>query len=144
VVASGDAAGQLRIKAITRHELHLKNIDEYAAAFPPEVRSILQRVRLTIRKAAPTAQERISYQVPAFTLHGRDLIYFGAFKKHIGLYPPVRGDEKLKKETSPYAGEKGNLKFPLDEPVPYALIRKIVKFRVKEQLERTASKRRKK
>jgi len=117
------------------------NIDEYIAKFPPEVQAVLRRIRLTIRKTAPTAQEKISYKIPAFRLYGRDLIYFGAFKNHIGLFPPVRGDEKLHKATAPYRGEKGNLKFRLDEPIPYALISRIVKFRAKQHLERQASKR---
>lgn len=116
-----------------------RNIDDYIAAFPPEVRSILEKIRATIRKAVPQATEKISYQMPAFALGG-DLIYFAAFKKHICLYPPVTGDEKLRKQISPYKGEKGNLKFPLDEPIPYGLISRIVKFRVKEHLERQASK----
>ena len=116
-----------------------KNIDEYIAGFSPEVQAILKKIRSTIRKAAPKATEKISYQMPAFTLE-RDLIYFAAFKKHIGLYPPVRGDQKLKQDAAPYAGEKGNLKFPLDEPIPYALIGRIVKARVKEQRERAAAK----
>jgi uncharacterized protein YdhG (YjbR/CyaY superfamily) len=120
-----------------------RNIDEYIAAFSPEVQSILERIRLTIRAAAPGAEEKISYRMPAFTLGG-DLIYFAAFKKHIGLYPPVKGDEKLRKEMSPYKGEKGNLRFPLDEPIPYALISRVAKFRVKEHLERVVSKRGKK
>jgi uncharacterized protein YdhG (YjbR/CyaY superfamily) len=120
-----------------------RNIDEYIAAFPPEVQSILERIRSTIRQAAPKAEEKISYKMPAFALDG-DLIYFAAFKKHIGVYPPVRGDEKLSKEISRYRGEKGNLKFPLDEPIPYALISRLVKFRVKEHLKRVASKRHKK
>jgi uncharacterized protein YdhG (YjbR/CyaY superfamily) len=77
-----------------------RNIDEYIAAFSPEVQSILERIRLTIRAAAPGAEEKISYRMPAFTLGGA-LIYFAAFKKHIGLYPPVKGDEKLRKEMSP-------------------------------------------
>jgi uncharacterized protein YdhG (YjbR/CyaY superfamily) len=111
-----------------------RNIDEYIAAFSPEVQSILGKIRLTIRRAAPEAGERISYRMPAFTLGGRDLIYFAAFKNHIGLYPPVKGDEKLRRETSPYRGEKGNLKFPLEERVPYTLIGRIVKFRVKEHV----------
>ena len=108
-----------------------KNIDEYIASFPPGVQSILEKIRSTIRKAAPAAAERISYKIPAFTLNG-DLIYFAAFKKHIGLYPPVRGDERLRKAIAPYRGEKGNLRLPLDEPIPYALITRIVKFRMKE------------
>jgi uncharacterized protein YdhG (YjbR/CyaY superfamily) len=106
------------------------SIDEYIAAFPPELRSILERIRVTIKKAAPDAEEKISYQMPAFTLKGH-LVYFGAFKKHIGFYPPVR-DKSLRRETSIYEGEKGNLRFPLDKPIPYNLISKIVKARVRE------------
>src|SRR5712692_11178336 len=120
-----------------------KNIDEYIAAFSPEVQSILEKIRLTIRQAAQEAEEKISYKMPAFTLDG-DLIYFAAFKKHIGIYPPVRGNEKLNKELSRYRGEKGNLKFPLDEPIPYELIGRVTKFRVKEHQEKLATKREKK
>jgi len=119
------------------------NIDEYIASFSPEVQTILEKIRLTIREAAPEAEEKISYQMPTFALMG-NLVHFAAFKKHIGLYPPVKGDEKLKADISPYRGEKGNLKFPLDDPIPYTLISRIVKFRVKEQLERAGSKRGKK
>jgi uncharacterized protein YdhG (YjbR/CyaY superfamily) len=115
------------------------DIDEYIAAFSSDVQSILEMIRLTIRKAAPQAQEKISYKMPAFTLDG-DLIYFAAFKKHIGIFPPVRGDEKLSKELARYRGEKGNLKFPLDEPIPYGLIRRVVKSRVKEHREKLRSK----
>ena len=117
-----------------------KDIDEYIAAFPPEVRSILEKVRSTIQQSAPKAKETISYKMPAFTLDGM-LIYFAAFKKHIGIYPPVKGDGKLRRETAPYRGDKGNLKFSLDEPIPYALIRRVVQCRVKEHLKRAASKR---
>src|SRR6516164_5216367 len=81
-------------------------IDDYFAAFPPPVQSILRKIRLTIRKAAPHASEKISYKMPAFTMDG-DLIYFAAFQKHIGVFPPVRGDDKLSKELSRYRGEKG-------------------------------------
>ncbi len=81
-----------------------RNIDEYIASFAPEVQAILERIRLTIRRAAPDAQETISYKIPAFTLNGI-LVYFAAFKKHIGLYPPVRGDAKLEKSISAYAGD---------------------------------------
>jgi uncharacterized protein YdhG (YjbR/CyaY superfamily) len=112
-----------------------RNIDEYIAAFPPEVRSILKKIRLTVREAAPQAEEKISYRMPAFTLAGV-LIYFAAFKKHIGIYPPVRADGALAKKLARYRGEKGNLKLPLDEPIPYDLIRRIVKLKVKEQLAR--------
>jgi uncharacterized protein YdhG (YjbR/CyaY superfamily) len=114
-------------------------IDEYIAAFPPEVRSILERIRSTIRKAAPEAEEKISYQMPTFSLKGL-LVCFGAFRKHIGFYPPIK-DEKIKMETSIYAGENGNLKFPLDQPVPYPLISRIVKVRVRENQEREDAKR---
>lgn len=106
-------------------------IDEYTAAFPPDVRSILEEIRAIIQKSAPEAEETISYKMPAFALDG-DLIYFAAFKKHIGIFPPVRGDAKLGKDLAPYRGEKGNLKFPLDEPIPYGLIARVVKCRVKE------------
>jgi uncharacterized protein YdhG (YjbR/CyaY superfamily) len=130
-----------RIEAIMKnHRLPPSNIDEYIAAFSPDVQSILEKIRLTIREAAPEAEEKISYQMPTFALMG-NLIHFAAFKKHIGLYPPVKGDEKLRADISPYKGEKGNLKFPLDEPIPYTLISRIVKFRVREQLERAESKR---
>jgi len=125
------------------HRLPPRNIDEYIASFSPEVQSILEKIRLTIREAAPKAEEKISYQMPTFALLG-NLIHFAAFKKHIGLYPPVKGDETLNAEISPYRGEKGNLKFPLDEPIPYPLISRIVKCRVKEHLERAESKRGKK
>jgi uncharacterized protein YdhG (YjbR/CyaY superfamily) len=120
-----------------------KNIDEYIANFPNEVQKILEKIRMTIRKAAPDAQETISYQIPAFSLKG-PLVYFAAFKNHIGFYPPVRGgDEKFKKEKSIYEGPKGNLRFPIDNPVPYTLIGKIVKFRLKENLLRAEARRKK-
>ena len=125
------------------HRTAPRNIDEYIAAASPEVRSILENIRSTIKEAAPEATEKISYQIPTFALAG-NLVHFAAFKKHIGMYPPVKGDEKLRADIAPYAGDKGNLKFPLDEPIPYALIRRIVKCRVKEQLERAEAKRRKK
>ncbi len=108
-----------------------RNIDEYISFFSPEVQAVLEKIRLTIRQAAPGAQETISYRIPAFTLDGI-LVYFAAFKKHIGLYPPVRGDAELEKSISIYAGEKGNLRFPLDQPIPYRLIEKIVKLRVNQ------------
>src|SRR5437879_10975930 len=116
-----------------------RTIDEYVAAFPADVQSILEKIRFTIREAAPQAQEKISYKMPAFSLDG-DLIYFAAFRKHIGVYPPVRGDEKLRKEIARYRGEKGNLKFPLDDPIPYELIDRVVKFRVTEHVARVRSK----
>ncbi len=106
-------------------------IDEYLVGFPPEIRAILRKIRSTVRNAAPVAQEKISYGIPCFMQDG-NLVYFAAFKNHVGFYPPVRGDAKLRKAVSSYAGEKGNLRFPLDEPIPYGLIARIVKSRVKE------------
>ena len=112
-----------------------KNIDEYIAGFPKDVQKILAKIRSTIKKAAPGAEEKISYQMPTFTLHG-NLVHFAAFKEHIGFYPTPSGTEKFQKELSAYKGGKGSIRFPLDEPIPFALIEKIVKFRVKESLER--------
>ena len=117
-----------------------KDIDEYIARFPPEVQVVLERIRATISKAAPRAQEVISYQIPAFTLNGA-LVYFAAFKNHIGFYPPVRDNASLEKAISPYAGEKGNLRFPLDRPIPYQLIERIVKYRVKQNSAKAAANR---
>ncbi len=109
------------------------SIDEYIDAFPPKVQVILERIRKTIRKNAPDAEEIISYRMPAFR-QGRILVYFAAFKKHIGLYPPVSGDAEIEKAIAPYAGPGGNLQFPLDRPIPYELIGRIVKLRVKQSL----------
>ena len=108
-----------------------KDIDTYIARFPANVRAILEKVRTTIRAAAPEAEETISYQMPAFKQHGI-LVYFAAWKKHIGIYPPVSGDKAVEKAVARYAGPKGNLQFPLDEPIPYGLIERIVKLRVKQ------------
>ena len=108
-------------------------IDEYIAGFPPDVQAILQKIRATIRKAAPQAEETIKYQMPTFTLHG-NLVHFAAFKNHIGFYPVPTGIEAFKRELSVYKGGKGSIQFPLDQPIPYGLISKIVKFRVKENL----------
>jgi uncharacterized protein YdhG (YjbR/CyaY superfamily) len=94
---------------------------------------------LTIAKAAPEAQQTISYRIPAFALSGA-LVYFAAFRKHIGFYPPVTGDAGLAKAIAPYAGEKGNLRFPLDQPIPYGLIERIVRLRVKQNLAKAAAK----
>ena len=115
------------------------SIDEYIAGFGPEVRSVLQRIRDVIRAAAPEATETISYGIPAFKLN-RVLVYFAAFKKHIGFYPPIFGDKVLEKAASVYAGEKGNLRFPIDEPIPYNLIKKLVKLRVKQDRLKAARK----
>ena len=114
-------------------------IDAYIAAAPESVRPILAKLRETIRAAAPAATEKISYGMPAFVLDG-DLVYFGAFKRHIGFFPPVR-DPALVEATRQWQGEKGNLKFPLDEPMPYALIARLVRARVHENRERAARRR---
>lgn len=113
-------------------------IDEYIAGYPPDVRAILQQIRQTIREAAPDAEEAISYQLPTFRLHG-NLVHFGAFKSHIGFYPTPTGIEKFQKELSVYQGAKGSVRFPLDQPIPYALIKRIVKFRVKENRAQAAA-----
>ena len=107
-------------------------IDEYIAGFPKDVQAILQKIRVTIAKAAPDAEEAIKYAIPTFVLNG-NLVHFAAFKSHIGFYPAPTGTEKFQKELSGYKSGKGSVQFPLDEPMPYALIEKIVKFRVKEQ-----------
>jgi uncharacterized protein YdhG (YjbR/CyaY superfamily) len=99
---------------------------------------------MTVRKAVPDAEEKISYQIPTFTLKGKYLVYFAAYKNHIGLYPAPRGVEKFKKELSAYEGGKGTVRFPLDKPIPFGLIERIVKFRVKENQERAKAKAKKK
>ena len=119
------------------------NIDEYIAAFPAEVQEILEKIRKMIRESAPEAQETIKYKMPTFTLHG-NLVFFAAFKRHISFYPPVTGAVELRSEVSAYEGPKGSLKFPLDRPIPYELIRRIVKFRVQENMDRVEEKRKRK
>ena len=116
-----------------------KGIDEYIAGFPNDVREILEEIRLTIRRAAPDAEETIKYQMPTFTLNG-NLVHFAAYKKHIGLYPAPRDVAKFKDELSVYEGTKSSVRFPLDKPIPFGLISKIVKFRVKKNLERAGAK----
>ncbi len=106
-------------------------IDEYIACFPADIQAILQNIRAVVKKAAPGAEEAIKYQMPTFTLHG-NLIHFGAYKKHIGMYPVPAGDEKLGRDLAPYAGDKGTMRFPLAAPIPYSLIGRIIKARVKQ------------
>jgi uncharacterized protein YdhG (YjbR/CyaY superfamily) len=117
-----------------------KDIDSYISQFSTEVQEILEKVRTTIQSAAPEAKEMISYLMPAFKQHGI-LVYFAAWEKHIGLYPPVSGDKPLEKAIARYAGPKGNLQFPLDEPIPYDLIERIVKLRVKQDTANAAARR---
>jgi uncharacterized protein YdhG (YjbR/CyaY superfamily) len=106
-----------------------KDIDDYIAGFPADVQKTLRKIRATIHKAAPKAEEAIKYQIPTFVLNG-NLIHFAAYKNHIGLYPAPRGAAEFKDELAAYEGGKGTLRFPLDEPIPYGLISRIVKFRV--------------
>ena len=106
---------------MTTRQTAAKTIDEYIAGFPKEVQKTLKRIRVTIRKAAPDAEETISYQMPAFKFHGM-LIFFAGHEKHIGLYPAPRGAAEFKKELAAYKGGKGTVQFPLDEPIPYDLI----------------------
>jgi len=111
-----------------------KTIDEYIRTFPKDVQTILEKMRKTIREAAPGAVETISYQMPTFKLNGKGLVYFAAFKNHIGFYPIPSGVEAFEKELSPYKQGKGSVQFPIDQPVPYDLVRRIVTFRVNENL----------
>jgi len=120
-----------------------KDIDEFIAGFPADVQKVLKKVRATIKKAAPKAEEPINYGIPTFSLNG-NLVHFSAFKNHIGFYPTPSGIEKFKKELSVYEGAKGSVKFPLDQPIPHELITKIVKFRVEENLKKAETKGKKK
>jgi len=120
-----------------------KDVAAYIAAYPPEVRQVLRRIRATIRKAAPGAEERISWGMPAYAREGM-LAFFAAFERHVSFFPGPSGIEKFKKELAPYGTSKGTVRFPLGKPVPYGLIARIVKFRVKENLARAEAKRKKK
>jgi uncharacterized protein YdhG (YjbR/CyaY superfamily) len=107
-------------------------IDEYIRNSPEGVREILENLRASIREAAPGAEEAIRYRMPTFRLHGRNLVHFAAFQHHIGFYPIPSGIEAFKKELSPYKQGKGSVQFPLVQPVPFELVKKIVRFRVAE------------
>lgn len=117
-----------------------KDVEDYIAAFPQEIQEILQKIRMTIREAAPEAEETIKYQMPTFVL-GSNLAHFAAFKNHIGFYPAPRGIEELEDEVAAYRGAKSSLRFPLDKPIPYDLIGRIVKLRAERSLEKAALKR---
>ncbi|MEZ6130901.1 MAG: DUF1801 domain-containing protein [Planctomycetaceae bacterium] len=106
-------------------------IDGYIAAFPEDVQAILTKIRGIIKDAAPEAEEAIKYQIPTFVLNG-NLVHFAAFRKHIGFYPTPSGIERFKDDLSKYKNAKGSVQFPLNAPMPYALIKKMVKFRVQE------------
>jgi len=113
-------------------------IDEYIDGFPADVQSRLRKMRATIRRAAPMATEKIAYRMPTFYLDG-NLVHFAAFQHHIGFYPAPRGIEVFRDALSKYKGAKGSVQFPHDEPLPLALIAKIVEFRVGETLEKKKS-----
>ncbi len=110
---------------------NFQNIDDYIATFPEDVQKVLKQIRATIQKAAPEAEEAISYQMPTFKLNG-NLVHFAAWKNHIGFYPTPSGTKEFQKEIAKYVFAKGSIQFPLNEPMPLPLITKIVKFRVKE------------
>lgn len=109
-----------------------KNIDDYIASFPREVQEILQKIRLSIRRLVPNAVETISYGIPTFKLNGKNLVHFGGFKDHVSIFPTSSGVAAFKKELSNYKISKGTIQFPLDKPIPYSLITRIVRFRIKE------------
>lgn len=109
------------------------SVDEYISTFPKNIQIILQRIRKTIRQSAPKAEETIRYRIPTLRLNG-NLVHFAAFKDHIGFFPTSSPRLAFKKELSRYKGGKGTIQFPLDEPIPYDLIKKIVEYRVKENL----------
>jgi uncharacterized protein YdhG (YjbR/CyaY superfamily) len=109
-----------------------ESIDAYIATVPDEIQTILQKLRQTIQDAAPDAAEAISYQMPTFKLHG-NLVHFAAFKKHIGLYPTPSGVDAFEQGLAPYKKAKGSIQFPLDQPIPYELVTKIVEYRMQEQ-----------
>jgi uncharacterized protein YdhG (YjbR/CyaY superfamily) len=116
-------------------------IAAYIAGCRPSVRAPLRAIRDAIRAAAPDAEETISYRIPAFRQHGM-LVWFAAFERHIGMYPPIRGDAALTRAVARFAGPKGNLHFPLDRPMPLALVRRIVKHRLRQVAERRKTRRR--
>jgi len=113
-----------------------ETIDEYIATFPRNVRDILEELRRIIRESAPKSEETISYGIPTFDLDGKHLVHFAAYKNHIGFYPTSSGITRFKKELSRYALSRGTVRFPINEPIPFDLIRKIVKYRVKENLDK--------
>ena len=140
-MAARPGAGQregalLKCKAVTSKQ---NSVDDYIAGYPPKVRAILRKIRATIRRAAPDAEEAISYGIPAFKLHG-NLIFFAAYKAHVSIHPRVAG---LKAELSKYQGGKGTVQFPLDKPIPYGLIARMTRLRVKDNLQRAAAKKKK-
>ena len=115
---------------------HVQSVDEYIGALPKNIQRLLKKIRSAIRKTVPGAEEVISYQMPAFKLNGKILVYYAAWQNHIGFYALPSGTAAFKKELSKYKIAKGSIQFPIDEPLPLQLILRIVKFRVKENLGR--------
>ena len=132
-----------RVDAMNENKITFDSIDEYIAAFSSEIQAILQALRQVIHEAAPEAKEKISYQMPTFELHG-NLVHFAAYKHHIGFYPAPSGIEAFQEEVKPYHKSKGTLQFPINKPLPYDLISRIVKYRAAANLEKANSKRKKK
>ncbi|BCG57397.1 iron chaperone [Paenibacillus sp. URB8-2] len=126
-----------------KEQITYGSIDEYISTCTPEVQDILQTLRKVIQESAPDAKEKISYQMPTFDLHG-NLVHFAAFKKHIGFYPAPSGIEAFKEELKEYHKSKGTLQFPIDQPLPYDLISRIVKYRVASNMEKAEAKSKKK
>ncbi|WP_195575425.1 iron chaperone [Paenibacillus sp. 1001270B_150601_E10] len=120
-----------------------ESIDGYITTFSPKVQEILLTLRKVIKEEAPEAKEKISYQMPTFELHG-NLVHFAAFKKHIGFYPTPSGIEAFQEELKGYKQSKGAVQFPIDQPLPYDAIRKIVQYRVASNMEKAAAKSKKK
>lgn len=126
-----------------RYKKQIETVDDYIKAFPRDVALKLESIREAVRKSAPKAQETISYYMPAFKLHGM-LLYFAAFSRHIGFYPLTSAIKEFRKELSNYKTAKGSIQFPLNRPVPLSLIKKIVKFRVHENMEKVKDKKERK
>jgi uncharacterized protein YdhG (YjbR/CyaY superfamily) len=129
----------MKENAAGENKTSYKSIDEYILQFPPEIQEILNTLRKVIKESAPCAEERISYQMPAFVLHG-NLVYFAACKSHIGFYPTPSGIEAFKNELSEYKWAKGSVQFPIAKPMPYELISRIVKFRAAENTKKAEGK----
>ncbi|MEF2245090.1 MULTISPECIES: iron chaperone [unclassified Paenibacillus] len=128
---------------MNNNKITFDSIDEYIAAFHPDIQAILQAIRQVIHEAVPEAKEKISYQMPTFELHG-NLVHFAAFKNHIGFYPAPSGIEAFQEEVKPYHKSKGTLQFPIHAPMPHDLISRIVKYRAAANIEKANSKRKKK
>ncbi|MBZ9686423.1 DUF1801 domain-containing protein [Clostridium estertheticum] len=125
------------------NKISFESIDEYILKFPADIQETLKMLRKVIRESAPDAEEKISYQMPTFVLNG-NLVHFAAFKNHIGFYPTPSGINEFKHELSEYKGAKGSIQFPIEKPLPYELISKIVKFRVAENIKKASGKLKKK